>query len=113
MKGNSHRDAPQEKESALLIHHGAQITGFKYLPKKSQSLVKLVQSKEVLRGFPGGSVVKNPPANARDAGLTPGSGLIPSRRKWQSTPVFLPEKSHGQRNLVGCSSWGLIKSDRT
>ena len=23
-------------------------------------------------GFPGGSVVKNPPANARDVGLTPG-----------------------------------------
>ena len=25
-------------------------------------------------GFPGGAVVKNPPANARDVGLTPGSG---------------------------------------
>ena len=23
------------------------------------------------------------------------------RRKWQPTPVFLPGKSHGQRNLVG------------
>ena len=22
------------------------------------------------------------------------------------TPVLLPEKSHGQRTLVGCSSWG-------
>ena len=25
-------------------------------------------------GFPGGAVVKNPPANARDVGLTPGLG---------------------------------------
>ena len=25
---------------------------------------------------------------------------IPWRRKWQSTPVFLPGKSHGQRNLA-------------
>ena len=25
-------------------------------------------------GFPGGSVVKNPPANARDAGSIPGPG---------------------------------------
>ena len=25
-------------------------------------------------GFPGGSVVKNPPANAGDMGLTPGPG---------------------------------------
>ena len=29
------------------------------------------------KGFPGGSVVKNPPANARDAGLIPGSGRSP------------------------------------
>ena len=28
-------------------------------------------------GFPGGSVVKNPPANAGDAGLIPGSGRLP------------------------------------
>ena len=27
-------------------------------------------------------------------------GKIPWRRKWQPTPVFLPEKSHGQRSLV-------------
>ena len=24
---------------------------------------------------------------------------------WQPTPVFLPGKSHGQRNLVGYSPW--------
>ena len=28
-------------------------------------------------GFPGGSVAKNPPANAGDAGLIPGSGRSP------------------------------------
>ena len=28
-------------------------------------------------GFPGGSVVKNPPANAGDAGLIPGLGRSP------------------------------------
>ena len=26
---------------------------------------------------------------------------IPWRGKWQPTPVFLPKKSNGQRNLVG------------
>ena len=31
---------------------------------------------------------------------------IPWRRKWQPTPVFLPGKSHGQRNLAGYSPWG-------
>ena len=30
-----------------------------------------------LLGFPGGSVVKNPPASARDSGLIPGSGRSP------------------------------------
>ena len=28
------------------------------------------------------------------------------RRQWHPTPVLLPEKSHGQRSLVGCSPWG-------
>ena len=30
-----------------------------------------------MEGFPGGLVVKNPPANARDAGSIPGSGRAP------------------------------------
>ena len=30
-----------------------------------------------------------------------------------STPVLLPGKSHGRRNLVGCSPWGLKESDMT
>ena len=30
----------------------------------------------------------------------------PWRRKWQSTPVLVPGKSHGQRSLVGYSPWG-------
>ena len=36
----------------------------------------------------------------------PWVGKIPWRRKWQPTPVFLPEKSHGQRSLVGYSPRG-------
>ena len=28
------------------------------------------------------------------------------RRKWQPTPVFLPEESNGQRSLTGYSPWG-------
>ena len=35
------------------------------------------------------------------------------RRKWQSTPVFLLGKFHGQRSLVGCSPWGCKELDRT
>ena len=39
-------------------------------------------------------------------GFYPWVGKIPWRRKWQSTPVLLPGKSHGQRSLVGYSPWG-------
>ena len=35
------------------------------------------------------------------------------RRQWQPTPVLLPGKSHGRRNLVGCSPWGHYESDTT
>ena len=38
--------------------------------------------------FPGGSMVKNPPANTGDMDSIPGSGRFTQRRKWQSTPVF-------------------------
>ena len=30
---------------------------------------------------------------------------IPWRRKWQTTAVFLPGKSHGDRSLAGYSPW--------
>ena len=49
-------------------------------------------------------VVKNLPANAhKRCGFEPWVGKIPLRRKWQSTPVFLPRESHGQRSLAGYS----------
>ena len=60
--------------------------------------------------------VNNPSANAGDTGDV-GFDLwvkeIPWRRKWQTTPVFLPEESHGQRILVGYSPWGHKESDMT
>ena len=37
----------------------------------------------------------------------------PRRRKWQSTSVLLPGKSHEQRSLVGYSLWGRKESDMT
>ena len=40
-----------------------------------------------------------------DLGSIPGSGKILWSRKWQTTPVFLPRKSHGQRILMGYSPW--------
>ena len=37
----------------------------------------------------------------RRCGFNPWVGKIPWRRKWQSTPVFFPGKSHRQKSLVG------------
>ena len=65
--------------------------------------------KTLHRGFPGGTVVKNLPANARDAGVISGLRRSPGEGthfwKWQLTPVFLPGKSYGQRSTVGCTPW--------
>ena len=65
----------------------------------------------ILGDFPNGSAVKNPPAKAGDASSIP--RLKERRRKWQPTPVFLPEKSHGQRSLAVYSPKGLKESDTT
>ena len=35
------------------------------------------------------------------------------RRKWQSTPGFLPGESQGRGSLVGCHLWGHTESDTT
>ena len=43
----------------------------------------------------------------------PGFGKIPWRRAWQSTPVFLPRESCGQRSLAGYSPWGCKELDMT
>ena len=40
-------------------------------------------------------------------------GKVLWRREWQPTPVFLPGKSHGQRNLAVYSPRDCIESDTT
>ena len=51
-------------------------------------------------------MVKSPPA-MQETGFSPWVGKIPWRRAWQSTPVFLPGESHGQRSPVGSVSGDL------
>ena len=67
--------------------------------------------------------VRSPPANAgwRKRRSIPASiprfdpwlGMIPWRRKWQPTPVCLPQKSHGQRSQAGYSPEGRTELDMT
>ena len=64
-------------------------------------------------GFADGSAGKEFPCNAgdTDVGLIPGSGR--SLGEGNGSPVFLPEKSHGQRSLAGYSPKGRKESDTT
>ena len=55
-----------------------------------------------LRGFSHGSVGRESACSAGDTGdvhWIPGLGRSPGEGRWQPTPVFLPEKSHGWRSL--------------
>ena len=64
-------------------------------------------------GFPGDSNGKEFACQCRRPNFYYWVGKMPWRRKWQSTPAFLPGKSHGQRSLAGYSPCGCKESDTT
>ena len=55
------------------------------------------------------SDAKESACQCRRLGFNPWVRKIPWRRKWQPTPVFLPEEFHGQRSLVGCIVHGAAE----
>ena len=63
---------------------------------------RIISSKMAQRGFPGSSVVKNPPANAGDMGPIPGLGgsLGEGIATHSSTLAW---EIHGQSSLAGYS----------
>ena len=76
-------------------------------------LFYLLSNKYIL-GFPGGSVIKNLPANARDVGLIPWLVRYPGEENGNLLQYScLPGKSHGQRSLEGYSPWGHKELDMT
>ena len=85
------------------MSHGQKIKDNK---KKKFTCDQLSQQKLIFRhllsGFPGGSVVKNLPANED-----------PLEKEMQPTPVFLPGKPLGQRGLAGYHPWGCKELDTT
>ena len=54
--------------------------------------------------------VKNPLAMQKTLEMWVQS-LVRKEGKWQSTPIFLPEKSHEPRSLAGYSPWDCKESD--
>ena len=65
-----------------------------------------------MKSFPGGSIVKNPPAT-QETQVQSLSWKDPGRRKWQPTPIVLPGKLYEQRSLVGYSSCNFKDLDAT
>ena len=69
-----------------------------------------------MEGFPSGTMVKNPLANAGDAedmGSSPGLGRSPGEGNGTSLQYSCLKKSHGQRSLEGYSPKGRRESDMT
>ena len=65
-------------------------------------------SRVVSQGFPGGSVVRNLPGNARDTGdvgSLPESGRSHGEGSGNPLQYFCLENPHGQRSLKGYSPW--------
>ena len=66
--------------------------------------------------FPGGTVGKESACQCKRGKrleFDPWISKVLWRRKWQPTPVFFPGESHGERSLVGNSSWGHRELDMT
>ena len=66
-----------------------------------------------IKGFPGHSVSKESTCNVGDLGLIPGLGRSPGGGHGNPPQYSCLENPHGQRSLVGCSSWGCKESDTT
>ena len=67
-------------------------------------------------GFPGGASGKESICHCRNHrrhGFNPWVGKTPWKRAWQPTPVSLPRESHGQRSLMGYSTYGHKELDIT
>ena len=76
-------------------------------------LLLTIRATPFLLSFPGGSDSKRVCLQYERPRFDHWVRKIPWRRKWQPTPVFLPGKFHGWRNLIGYSPWSHKESDMT
>ena len=67
---------------------------------------------KLTKGFPGGSDGKESAYSAGNLESIRGSGRSPGEGNG-NPPIFLPGEFHGQRSLVGYSSWDRKESDTT
>ena len=99
----------EQKQGPQWSIMGFGITGSEILVKDYRSLF-IYRVPLSAWGFPGGASGKESACQHKRRGFHPWVRKIFWRRKWQSTPVLLPGKSHGQRSLAGYSSAAAAKS---
>ena len=81
-----------------------------------ESMVESRNETFCIQGLPSGARDKEPACQHRRCKrleFDPWVGMIPWRRAWQPTPVFLPGEPHGQRSLAGYNPWGHRELDKT
>ena len=100
------------------IHASVNYSFLKYT--EYLTILKATLYQKQLKGFPGGSVVKNPAANAGDMGVIPGSERSPregngnplrysylrnpmDRGAWQATPMGLQKSQQLNNNSNLCT----------
>ena len=66
---------------------------------------------DIVYGFRGGSVVKNPPANAGDVGLIPGLGRSPGEGNGNPFHYFCLGNHMDRGAWRATSPWGCKESD--
>ena len=99
----------QEHWSVLPLTSQADLPDPGVEPRLSPTL----QADPLLSEPPGGTGAKESTCQCRRWRFNPWVRKIHWKRKWPSTPVFLPGESHGQRSLVGCSIMGHKESNTT
>ena len=77
-----------------------------------KSLLQHHSSKASIKCFPGGAVVKNL-LSIQEKWIQSLGWEDPLEGEMATTAIFLPGKSHEQRNLVGYHSWGCKESYMT
>ena len=74
---------------------------------------KIPQTRGINGTVPGGSVVKNPPANAGDSGSIPGLVRSPGGGHGNPLQYSCPENRTDRGTLAGYSPWSRKVSDAT
>ena len=83
------------------------------LKSKIIIIANIKNSLYIFMGFPWWLNSKGSTCQCRRCEFNPWDGKTPWRRKWQPRPVFLPEKSYGQRSPAGYSPGNHKESDMT